>query len=487
MKSIRLNISSHVVFALLLLAFVVSQACFLEADPDISMATGSRAAWTDDGILLCQVRNYLNGHGFDLLESDGFLKAPVYSFIQGSSMAVFGCDQVVARTTVLCLVVLSVLALCLNTTSRPFAVVLLLSTFTLIPVHQHSHLALAEMAAISFVLIAGLFLVKYFQESKPFWMLLSQLAILLTIGIKIQFLYLVISPALCWWVVTKTSDSYANTRTNHMRMVVSSVIASFVLLMIYFMVFKEEWIVFQQAQSGSLLWDSISWDSFRNNCTAYLFRKKMTLFALFFLISLIVFCNLIFNRNRRGIISVWSIFSLFWFLLELHKLPMDYLPMRYMVSFYMAMGLFSSAVLVDLWFAGLFPRIRAFSFGLLVLVSMVNVYVLARAYSERTYQLKSIQERIVLGLKQDDVVVGPWAPALTWGSKCRSFPVWSGFSSSDQIKRTGSPTVVMSEKGSLDSDFDWTDLLAGELEVVADSVTYSNIADWRVGVFWLNR
>lgn len=486
MKSIRLNFSSRIVFALLLLAFVVSQACFLEADPDISMATGSRAAWTDDGILLCQVRNYLNGHGFDLLESDGFLKAPVYSFIQGSSMAVFGCDQVVARITVLCLVVLSVLALCLNTTARHFAVVLLLSTFTLIPVHQHSHLALAEMAAISFVLIAGLFLVKYFQEAKSFWLLLSHLAILMAIGIKIQFLYLLILPVLCWWVYAKTNDSFKIRLNNHARLMVFAVGASFFLCLVYFLAFKNEWFVFQQAQSGSLLWDSISWESFRNNCTAYLFRKKMMLFVLLFLFSLVVFCNLIFNRNMRGVISVWSIFSLFWLLLELHKLPMDYLPMRYMVSFYMAMGVFSSAVLTDLWLAGLFPKTRVLSFGLLALVSMVNVYVLARSYGERTYQLKSIQERIVVGLKQDDVVVGPWAPALTWGSKCRSFPVWSGFSSPDQIKRTGSPTVVMSEKGSLDSDFDWTGLLGRDLKAVSDSVTYSNIADWRVGVFWLN-
>ncbi|MFM8916886.1 MAG: hypothetical protein ACKOGP_03985, partial [Bacteroidota bacterium] len=246
------------------------------------------------------------------------------------------------------------------------------------------------------------------------------------------------------------------------------------------------WFVFQQAQSGSLSWHTISWDSFRNNCLSYLFRKKMFLFVLLFLISLFVFGKLIFNKNRRGALSVWSIFSFVWFLLELHKLPMDYLPMRYMVSFYVAMGLFSSAVFTDVWLAGLFPKIKTALFALVVLVFLVNVFVLAKAYNERTFVMKSIQERIGGTLNQDDVVVGPWAPALTWGSKCRSLPVWNGFSSRDQIKKSGSPTVVISEKGGLDSEFDWKRILGRDLESAADSVTYYKIADWRVGLYWIN-
>ncbi|MFM7768159.1 MAG: ArnT family glycosyltransferase [Bacteroidota bacterium] len=483
MKSFRLKGTSHLVFALMMLAFLFSQWCFLEADPDISMATGSRAAWTDDGILLCQIRNFLNGHDFQLMESDGFLKAPLYSAIQGLSMAVFGCEQVVARTTVLCLVVLSFFVLYFNNSSRPFMVIFLLSACTLIPVHQHAHLALAEMAAVSLVLLAALCIARYFQESKAFWMLLSQLAIVVAVGMKIQFLYLVILPVLCWWVFAKTHESDNNRLNNHARLMAFAVVVSFVLCLVYFWVFKNEWFVFQQAQSGSLSWHTISWDSFRNNCLSYLFRKKMFLFVLLFLISLFVFGKLIFNKNRRGALSVWSIFSFVWFLLELHKLPMDYLPMRYMVSFYVAMGLFSSAVFTDVWLAGLFPKIKTALFALVVLVFLVNVFVLAKAYNERTFVMKSIQERIGGTLNQDDVVVGPWAPALTWGSKCRSLPVWNGFSSRDQIKKSGSPTVVISEKGGLDSEFDWKRILGRDLESAADSVTYYKIADWRVGLY----
>ncbi len=487
MKSPWSGPANRIAIGLLLIGYLMSQLVFLESDPDISMATGSRAAWTDDGILLCQVRNFLNGHGFDLMESDGFIKAPLFSIVQGFSMAVFGCEQLVARSTVLILVLMALLLLWALKSSRTLAIVFILTTFSLISVHQHAHLALSEMAAVSFVLLSGFCLNRFFQDSKFGWFLGSQFAIIMAVGMKIQFLYLFMLPPLLWWfkMIMNRRNADGVNLSGQSKVVAGSVIGTMLLLFAYYFVFRDEWHVFQKAQSGSLSLDSISWNAFIDNCKAYLFRKKMSFFVVLFVVSLGIFFKVLFDRSRRVALSTWSIFSFAWLVLELHKLPMDYLPMRYMVSFYVSMGLFSSAVLTDAWLAGLFPKARTFSLGLVALVFVVNLYVLVKAFNERTYVLKSIQERIAVDLHKADIVVGPWAPALTWGNSCRSFPVWSGFSGSGQIMKNGSPTIIISEKGGLDSGFDWTGFFGRDLDAAADSVTYGNIADWRVGVYWV--
>lgn len=463
---------------LLLSIFVFSHFVFLNADPDISMATGSRAAWTDDGILLCQVRNFLNGHGFHLLESDGFIKAPLYSAYQGLTLGLFGTHQQVARASVLLLVVVSFVLVVLNRSTRVQTLVLFATTYLLLPIHQHSHLALSEMAAISWVLVSAWSYCNFTSSGSYRWIMASQLSVLIAVGMKIQFLYLLPLPLLNYWFFSNKSGQLLSP-TQFIALVAIPVVLCFG----YMLAFADEWFLFQKAQSGSIFADDISIEAIRENVQNYLFRKKILFFTLSFLTSFFCFIVIWFDAKSRVSISPLTYFSLVWFVLELHKLPMEYLPIRYMVGFYFSMGLFLSSALVDAIKVGVSRHLSAPAIAFVFLAFIVNLYVLKDVFKNRSYLLDSIQKNMAHKYKKEDILVGPWAPALTWGSSCRAYPVWDGFSNSVLSVSQKYPTAVLTEEQGLDSGIDWNTFLGRGISLDSTSVVFYRLADWQVGVY----
>ena len=84
-------------YSILLIALILSHLPFLEADADLNISSGSRGAWTDEGLNTCQIRNFINHGHFNLLDSDNFLKTPLFSIFLFPFFKLFGISMYVAR------------------------------------------------------------------------------------------------------------------------------------------------------------------------------------------------------------------------------------------------------------------------------------------------------------------------------------------------------------------------------------------------------
>ncbi|MGR6087190.1 MAG: hypothetical protein ACU4F9_03390 [Arcticibacter sp.] len=475
MKLIRLNFTNHVVFALVLSAFVVSQLLFLEADPDISMATGSRAAWTDEGTLLSQVRNYMNGHGFEVMSSDGFMKAPMFSAVGFLFFKVFGIGQIQARLMVLAIVSICFLYLFTRKSMRGIVLLLMLLTFTLLPMHQHAHFALTEMVSVSCIFIAAYRFHVYLTSPQIWRLFWVHVWLVLAALFKVQFIYLIPLPLLC--------AVFLNNRVAIRDALFMQAFSIGLGLLVYYG-FHDNWLVFQQAQSGSWSLDAESCLNIKNHVTNYILRKRMLPFTLLWLLSIAWF---VLDQKRAGR-PCYSlmVFALCWMTLELHKLPMDYLPIRYMVSFYAAMGLMIAVTMFHVF--ELRPKIwlpKAFAV-LAILVFSTNIVVMADAFRHRKQEMGEVRAYLENTIRASDVVAGSWGPSLTWQIKNRVFPVWEGFTSSSVFSGDGAPTVLVAEPGFDDSGRFFQNELGLQALPPCDSIKTFNVMDWSVQVCWLS-
>jgi len=170
---------------------------------------------------------------------------------------------------------------------------------------------------------------------------------------------------------------------------------------------------------------------------------------------------------------------------------MIYLPTRYQVSLIFSMGLLISLVLTEVILASDHLK-RRFKFlpGILVialtsLFVVVNMDDYIEAYRGRIYNIRNANEYLEKHLPEnDDLVIGAWAPTMTWTSKARSFPVWYGFLNYEDPIRQYGPRVVISEIDEIDSEKAYAKQ-GIDLTSESDSVRIFQIGSWDVGIFWM--
>jgi hypothetical protein len=119
-------------------------------------------------------------------------------------------------------------------------------------------------------------------------------------------------------------------------------------------------------------------------------------------------------------------------------------------------------------------------FALLPLVQ--NLYFVKVSVSERTYAVKSLNSYIASITKEGDVLIGPWAPALTWEVRAHAYPIWAGFLGERDVLKYYKPDFIISEPNEEDSDgaYRKNDIL---LENISDEVFKEHIAEWDVIVY----
>lgn len=459
---------------LIAVAWMASHGWFIGADPDLSMATGSRGAWTDEGTLLSQVRNFLNGHGLEMLSSDGLMKAPLFSLIGLVVFEAFGIGHFQARMMVLAIVSITTLFLLTRKPFRLAVTILIVTTFTLLPIHQHSHLALTETVSIACILIAAYRF--YLQVCQPKWinLLWVHAWLVLAVLVKIQFVYLLPLPLICSLFLR----DYKAVRHSLFFLFVSLVTGILV-----FWAFKDHWMAFQRAQSGSWTLDGSSLHHMLTNATNYFFRLRMLPFAL------LGFCAMGFffwdrQRFSRPLFSLF-LFGGVWTLLECHKLTMDYLPVRYMVSFYVAFGLMTAAGLAHVFESQRLKSLRLALIAIVLLVVATNTLVMAMAYQSRKNEMEQVRAYLKSTVRKTDVLAGTWGPSLTWDLHNKVFPVWEGFTRSSLLSEAEPPTVLITEHDFNESGGFFQKHFAMDSASPFDSVRTFKVLDWYVKVCWM--
>jgi hypothetical protein len=177
-------------------------------------------------------------------------------------------------------------------------------------------------------------------------------------------------------------------------------------------------------------------------------------------------------------------FAFAWILLELHKLPMNYLPQRYLLGLYMALGLFSSAVIILVLRHSGFGRF--FYIVVLVILASSNLYFYAGEYKTRTYELAEAREYFDKLDVEKRHVLGSWSSSFAWGSGALTRPVWWGYFNHEDPLNSFRPVAIVSEHDQSESDRAY-ESQGIDLEAISDSVRYFDIWRYKVGVYWINQ
>jgi hypothetical protein len=482
MKSKFLNnlVILRVIYAIVLFCCILSHLPFLEADSDLSIATGSRGAWIDEGLNTSQVRNYVNHNYFNLLDSDNLLKTPLFSLFLYPFFKFFGISMLGSRVITVFFCATLLLSFFYKKTTLFIGLIFVVTTMMFLPIHQYSHLCLAEMFSSMLIVISLLFYSFGKIEKKRIQINLFFLLLFMAVLFKIQFIYVLVIPLLAIALNYLRNKSLEN-RKQLFVAGLSLMILVAGILFVWLIPFSREWIQIAEQQSGSFSFYKITIDLIWANLRVNFLSKQSVLFTLFFTFSFFLALRNLINKQYKAEYFTLIVVSFFWFFVELHKLGYTYLPMRYLISFYLSMGFFASVV-VGFSLSHLKINIKVISIVSIIALFSVNCCVYQMAFNSRTYVVKEMNSYVKKETTEKDIVIGPWAPAFTWESKCSSFPIWADFLAERDILEYYHPDFILSEVGEEDSGYAYksNDIC---LDKTGDSIKSAKIALWNVILF----
>lgn len=465
----------------------VSHLPFLSADPDINISY-SRDAFTDEGLNTIQIRNYINHHDLSVTECDNLLKTPFFAIILSLPFFIFGTDLEVARMTVLLFVMTSMIFLLKDRYFKGIILILIPLTMLQYEVFQYSHYALAEMVAVITILL-GIYL--YFkaclnpQLNSRF--ILAALIVSFAYFFKIQFLYIVPLLPLAFLVHSLAHSRNVQSFTKFGVLILFTTGAGLAYLFFWYLPFRETYNYMLSNQSGFFEISNKSLEYIDFNFRYYFIDDPYLLHLLTFCLLLII-SIFIYRRSSKEYKILYPV-ALVWILLELHKMVMVYLPTRYLISLYFAVGFFMAIVLRELFMKihehSLSRKIKITLAGIILLtVTISNLTDYFKVLHRRTYEIKNANTYLAEGYRGDGPVLGAWAPSLTWESDAKAMPVWDAFLNYQEPVANFLPEIVVSEKDEEDSNQAWQKQNL-DLTRVSDSSRSFTIGNWDVVVYWI--
>jgi len=485
------KISKPIFFIILGLIFL-SHLPFISADPDRNMSVG-RGPFTDEGLNTIQIRNWVNHGDLNLSECDNLLKTPLLGFPLAVTYKIFGANHVASRLYVLVLLFLALLLIGLHEKNRLIIIIFSLITLLQYQVFQSSHFSMAEMLSNAAVLLSIHYLVRssdmdQIQKKRDGFAVLSGVFLSLSYFIKIQFIYLVLLLPIVLMIRWFTTNYYIRRMIIRQGFAITSTLLFFLLLylMAWYLPNKEAYDYMMAHQSGEFTFSGKIWEYIRFNLNYHFLKGWIQWFVYIFLALLLAgFLVLKHTPSKRYPILFFS--SLVWFLLELHKLAMIYLPTRYQVSLFVSMGLLMSVVSYELlsWPAARTRTfVRILTIAVLFTMTVINGYNYIDTFRHRTFVIRDTNEYLAAGLQPDDVVLGAWAPSLTWDSRSKALPVWNNFLNYRDPVAKYHPRVVIAETDEQDSEQAWSSQ-GIDLGALSDSTRTLKIGQWEINIYWM--
>jgi hypothetical protein len=484
--------TDRTIFLVLLGLIFLSHLPFIDADPDRNMSVG-RGPFTDEGLNTIQVRNWVNTGELNLSECDNLLKTPLLGFPLAVTYKIFGTSHQVSRLHVLVLVFLSLLWIGWDRNSSRMMIVLLLVSLMQYQVFQSGHFSMAEMLSSAAVLLSLHFLSRstdpsYSQRSRDGQAVLSGTFLSLSYFFKIQFIYLILLLPLVLAILWARGNLFTRKIITRQAFAITGTLLFFLLLYLlgWYLPNRAAYDFMMGHQSGELSLSEKTFEYIGFNLGYHFFKGWFQWFAVIFIILLITgFVLLKKSNSTRYPILFFS--ALVWFILELHKLAMVYLPTRYQVSLFVSMGLLMSVVINELFSLqstrNKWP-VWAIAVPALIIFSIINIYNYIDTINNRTYAFRETNFYLSQHLVREDVVLGAWAPSLTWESRSKAIPVWNNFLNyHDPITRFR-PKAVIAEIDEQDSEQAWKSQGIDLMEL-SDSSRTARIGQWEVVIYWL--
>ena len=469
---------------------------FLQADPDIHISF-SRGPFTDEGLNTIQVRNWVNHGQLDLAECDNLLKTPLLGFPLALTYKLFGATLAVSRLHVMILVLIALIIFGSDPKNRGIVLILIPVTFLQYQVFQFTHFSLAEMLSSAAVLLAIHFLSRSSDpeiniRNQDKMALLSGVLLSMAWFFKIQFIYLIVLLPFIQSVRLLTEKSRRRLIIRQ-GFIISATLLFFLALYLvaWYLPNREVYDHMMAHQSGEFSLGEKTREYLHFNISFFFLKGWMQYFVYAFLACLATGIVLLATR-RSPRFPVMFVSSLAWFLLEFHKLAMVYLPTRYQISLLVSMGLLISIVLNEIISfrqekgkrVSLLTVMKATAICLILILLSINITNYFNTLERRSYVIRDANEYLADRLNPGDLVIGAWAPSLTWKSKAKAIPVWNDFLNFEDPVNRLNPRAIIAETDEQDSEQAYRSqgIILDEL---TDSTKIMTIGQWKVGMYWV--
>ena len=120
----------------------------------------------------------------------------------------------------------------------------------------------------------------------------------------------------------------------------------------------------------------------------------------------------------------------------------------------------------------------------IIILFGINAWQYRAALERRTYVIRDLNYYLAERVKPGELVLGTWAPSLTWESGSRAIPVWNNFLNYQDPVKQFNPRVVISEKDEQESEQAYRSQ-GISLEALSDSTKSARIGQWDVVIYWM--
>lgn len=485
---------------MLLAGLLLMQLPFMVADPDFNLSH-SRDAHSDEGLNTSQVRNFVNYGYVSAWECDNLIKNPLFNVLMAGPFFAFGTRLWVGRGTVLLFVLATLFFISRNRTLRWFWMLFIPVTLLQFHIFSYARFSMAEMVAISCILSSVYHCFRFIQRPEPGkrkkHLILAILFSSLAWYFKIQFIYMLFFVPLvfiAWWIKKIWTTRQVNQPGFILALTCITLSIGFVAAYYFawYLPLKAPYTYIMNNQASNRFGEPEHlWPIISENYNRYFTQRFLTPLLFVFYLSVIPGILFYFFSPGKVFRALFPV-ALCWILLESHKLAIHFVPSRYLVSSYVAIGLFSTTVIYEALrrfiLSGKVSALKRYA-GWITLTSVLwLMYNYAITYNatlhQRTFNIHAVNSYLSHYNLKGLTVAGPWAPSLTWDTKARAVPVWSGFLNDKNIIQNLDPVIIFSEPDEADSEQafkkDGIDLS------LADSVKSYKIGRWPVNLYWMN-
>ncbi len=470
---------------------------FLNSDPDTLSDQWTRGAWIDEGCYSLQIRNYIHSGILNMNESDGLIRCPMFGLMQLVFFKLFGTHLLTARLLVLFIVIILLSAIA-SVKKYFYFFIFTICIIMLEPhVFQFSHYALSEMMSNSMILFSMFFLHQAYlspvQKKKIIFVFLSIMFISFSWYMKIQYLYSII-------IVPLTTLSFAIIEWIKEKKIVWSRLLlfylSFIFIFIFIFIYYLFWYLPHHDFYLSVFRSSTSWrypdtswhfihSVYYNISNSILGKELGIYFSVLGILLILILLFFIYKKRTPLFFLIPILFSFFWILSELQKLPMRYLPNRYLLGLIIASGSLIISLVSEII---LFKKtyIHYIIYLILFFLFSFNIYSNYQIFQRRTFHLKQANHYISKFKFDNNPVIGAWAPSICWENNVRMIPVWYHYFNWKNPIKKFHPRLVVSEINEVDSDsvYYFQNI---RLDSISDSTKIFNLWRAKVVLYWIKQ
>ena len=475
---------------LLLMGLFILHLQFLTCDPALNFC-GSRGPFTDEGLYLFQLRNYLNGHGFNLYSADTVLKSPLFSLLFFLPLKIVGIHLFTARFFALLFCFVPLLFAAGQRNLKGLVSVMVPMVFLEPFIFQYTHYSLAEMIGCCWIFCGLVFNFRYYASGSFNDLIIGTLIFLLVFILKIQFIYILTIPILSiGYICAKKYLVFAQRKSLlHFLFLIG-------IISIALIAFNLVWYQPNKAFFNSVVkqpyklpnsWNEI-WTNMKFNYEHVLLNDDLRLltksFYLFLTIGIFFLLPFKTSKEFKFLFSV----CVLWIGIELHKLSFSYIPIRYLIPLLFAAVLLISLVVNESIQIAYKERnkikyiLPIFTVLASLNLAYQNLSHLKSLMAERTYVMHDLTNYIKQTIQNDGIIAGNWAPSLTWEVPNETMVVVSGVLNDEKMFTSIKPVAVAEEDDEADSDGAFKNR-GIDLAQKSDSIKHAKIGRWNLNIF----